>query len=107
MKNSGGWGNKKGTRQDRGYGKFWGKLRKHAINRDKGLCQVCLRSGRLKSFDEVDHIKPKAFGGQDELENLQCICSECHQLKTSDEAASAKGYRIRPVVGSDGWPVDR
>lgn len=31
---------------------------------------------------EVDHIKPKALGGQDEWDNTQSLCSECHKAET-------------------------
>lgn len=29
----------------------------------------------------LDHIKPKALGGSDELENLQVLCRECNLTK--------------------------
>ena len=71
------------TTTQRGYGAAWRKLRKIVIARDSGLCQVCLSSGFVKSFDEVDHITPKAKGGSDDLNNLQCICKPCHKAKTA------------------------
>ncbi|HCL5939948.1 TPA: HNH endonuclease [Citrobacter freundii] len=35
--------------------------------------------------ETVDHIKPKAHGGTDDLSNLESICSGCHKAKTARE----------------------
>ena len=59
------------TASDRGYGYKWQKLRELVIRRDKGLCQECLRLGFVTAGSDVDHIKSKAKGGTDDLENLQ------------------------------------
>jgi 5-methylcytosine-specific restriction protein A len=40
---------------------------------------------------EVDHITPKAEGGNDDEANLQALCSPCHAAKTKQE--SARGIR--------------
>ena len=32
-----------------------------------------------------DHILPKSAGGNDEIENIQAVCIECHYLKTTTE----------------------
>lgn len=61
------------------------------LRRDKGLCQVCLASGKFRPATQVDHIRPKAVGGTDADENLQAICAACHQVKTAGEATAAKG----------------
>ncbi|MFA9231850.1 MAG: HNH endonuclease [Microgenomates group bacterium] len=91
----------KGTRHERGYGSQWVKARKLIIARDGGLCQPCLRKGRPTPFDEVDHIVPKAHGGTDHHDNLQCICETCHRDKTlADE-----GKRAKTMIGVDGWPI--
>ena len=37
---------------------------------------------------EVDHIVPRISGGTDEFENMQLICLNCHQTKTTYEAQS-------------------
>ena len=74
----------------RGYGSHWKKLRRVVIQRDGGLCQPCRQAGRITSFDEVDHIVPKAEGGTNSHDNLQCICDHCHKTKTQQEAARAR-----------------
>lgn len=105
-KQAGGWKGNRGTRQERGYGAEWQRIRKAVIVRDMGLCQPCLREGKVTPFTEVDHIKPKSDGGTDDHDNLQCICSPCHKDKTSIEGARAQGYRPRKTIGPDGWPVE-
>lgn len=52
---------------------------------------------------EVDHIKPKASGGTDELSNLRAINKECHKKKTAAE----QGKTLKPIIhiGLDGYPI--
>jgi 5-methylcytosine-specific restriction protein A len=93
------------TRHERGYGAAWVKRRAAVLARDLHLCQPCLTHGRYKTATQVDHITPKASGGTDDLDNLQSICTACHNDKTKAEAAEAQGRKLRCVVGPDGWPV--
>lgn len=76
----------RGTSTQRGYGAFWRRLRAQVLDRDQGLCQPCLKAGRVTAAREVDHIKAKARGGTDELANLQAICLPCHRAKTARES---------------------
>jgi 5-methylcytosine-specific restriction enzyme A len=76
----------RGTRQQRGYGAMWQKLRKRILTRDNGLCQPCRRRGRIKAASHVDHIVNKARGGTDRESNLESICRDCHALKTGRES---------------------
>lgn len=100
-----GWGNT--SRHERGYGRTWDKLRLTILARDKHLCQVCLKAGRITVATEVDHIKPKAKGGTDDHDNLQSICTDCHTDKTAQEAAEAQGRTVRakPKYDKDGFPI--
>lgn len=84
----------------RGYGYAWQKLRKRALWRDKGLCQSCLKQGRTREAKDVDHIKRKADGGEDHIDNLQSLCSECHEAKTARENGARK-----IAFGADGYPI--
>lgn len=81
---------RRSTRHERGYGSEWEKIRKRILSRDKGLCQVCKANDRVSVARQVDHIIPKAEGGQDEDDNLQSICITCHQLKTAAEATRGR-----------------
>ena len=73
------------TSTERGYGAEWRKLRARVLSRDKGLCQVCLKSGKYTPAKEVDHIVPKSQGGTDDINQLQAICVSCHRAKTASE----------------------
>lgn len=101
----------KESRQSRGYGAEWGKIRKLAIERDKGLCQVCLRGDRVTAFHAVDHIMSKSNAKKagwsetryEALANLQCLCEACHKAKTIKE--TGKTYTPQVQIGLDGYPV--
>jgi len=58
--------------------------------------------GRPTLATEVHHVKAKADGGTDDLENLVSICRDCHDKAT----AEAKGHKWRPTIGIGGWPLD-
>lgn len=90
------------NRHAQGYGTSWDKLRKYVIDRDKGLCQHCLPKGRVRVGNQCDHIKPKAQGGTDDLDNLQLLCRPCHDRKSLRD----RGYRVKPSTGADGWPIE-
>ncbi|MFI2810153.1 HNH endonuclease [Microbulbifer sp. JSM ZJ756] len=85
------WQKRKGTDTERGYGYRWRKRRLVVIRKDKGLCQSCLKAGLAVQGSHVDHIKPKAQGGTDDLENLQLLCKPCHLRKTAQEGGGARG----------------
>ena len=52
--------------------------RKNILRRDGHRCQYC---GRNDVPLTVDHIVPKARGGEDAWENLVCACIECNNKK--------------------------
>lgn len=79
------------SRHERGYGYHWEKLRVVILRRDAGLCQPCKAAGRLTPGKIVDHIKPKAEGGDDDMDNLQVICKPCHTMKTAVESSRGGG----------------
>lgn len=76
------------TSSQRGYGAQWRKLRAIALERDRYLCQECLKKGLYVSATTVDHIIAKAHGGSDDLSNLQSLCDVCHKTKTAKERLS-------------------
>lgn len=84
-------GDNRGSRQERGYGAAWDKLRRIILKRDCGLCQPCLKLGRTTEAKQVDHIVQKSDGGTDDESNLQGICIACHRTKTAAEAAHGRG----------------
>lgn len=62
--------------------KFSQSERETIYNRSEGRCGIC---GRFVPYGEftVDHIVPLAKGGKNDLDNLQCACKSCNQLKGS------------------------
>ena len=86
------WQSYKGSSKSRGYGYAWNKLRLKALERDRHLCQMCLKRGVYTTATDVDHIIPLAQGGSDAMENLQSLCHECHKQKTCQERLNNKNY---------------
>lgn len=101
------WG--KDSRQSRGYGAEWDKLRLVILKRDYGICQPCKKLGRPHPGNHVDHIvskaKAKTLGWTKEQvdaeSNLQCINAKCHEAKSKAE----RGFKDRVTIGIDGYPV--
>lgn len=106
------WGSK--SRQERGYGAEWDRLRKKVIERDKGLCQACIKEGRVTPGKDVDHVvsraRAKQLGWSKErtecLANTQYLCRPCHLAKTEREQGKTK-HAPRPTYGADGWPIEQ
>ncbi len=46
--------------------------------RDGNKCVKCNSTNKLS----IDHIKPRAEGGMNDDNNLQTLCSKCHDKKT-------------------------
>ena len=61
-----------------------GSIRWEVLKRSKGRCEVCGISNDKKAL-EVDHIKPRANGGSDELHNLQALCYSCNSMKRNKD----------------------
>lgn len=100
------------SRQSRGYGAEWDKVRAQVVKRDKGLCQACLAKGRATIGREVDHKVQKADAKRmrwtqaqyDHPSNLWLLCTPCHDHKTATD--NGRVYRPKVQVGLDGWPLD-
>lgn len=71
--------------QGRG-GRPWRRKRDAVMKRDRYLCVPCGKKGRTTEGTEVDHVVNVAEGGTDDVSNLQTICTECHLLKSQEEA---------------------
>lgn len=59
-------------------------LRAFIMERDGGVCQLCLSPVRVDvdsshpRFPHLDHIIPMSLGGSDEAENLRLACAQCN-----------------------------
>ncbi|MGP9018899.1 HNH endonuclease [Streptomyces sp. BR1] len=58
-------------------------------DRGSAWCDWCLGTFPADGVD-VDHVRPLSLGGEDVDSNVQVLCHECHQLKTSTEFGSAR-----------------
>ena len=99
----------KTSRQSRGYGAEWDKLRNQILQRDGYMCHCPDCKGRLLPAHEVDHIKPKAWfrsgkakGNPDDPSNLRAVNRDCHKRLTLKQ----RGYRPAVRVGLDGFPME-
>jgi 5-methylcytosine-specific restriction endonuclease McrA len=74
----------------------WRKIRQRVIDRD-GCCQACGTEQMLT----VDHIVPRRLGGDDNMDNLQVLCSGCNSSKGGRFFESP---RIPPTLPSSFYP---
>jgi 5-methylcytosine-specific restriction endonuclease McrA len=65
----------------------WEPARQFVISRANGLCEHCTKRGKVKAGKEVDHIIELTNGNKHlweiayNPENLQLLCSDCHNQK--------------------------
>lgn len=60
------------------------KLRHQVFQRDGYRCRECGATNKQTRL-HVDHIKPVAKGGTNDLSNLQTLCEDCNRAKYTDE----------------------
>ena len=65
------------------------------------LCVECERRGIIRQATQLDHTVALVNKGKDEDSNRQGLCEACHRDKTARDL----GYRPRPVIGPDGFPI--
>jgi 5-methylcytosine-specific restriction protein A len=107
-----GWKHDRRSRQARGYGKEWDRIRPVILKRDTYLCRCddCERDGTIKPATQVDHRISKAdwlrrFGNLDRVDdpsNLRAINAKCHERKSLRE----KGLTVRSGADASGLPTD-
>ena len=78
------------------------KMRRRRLEAAGWLCADCKEAGRVTAADEIDHIRPLALGGEDVDANCRALCTACHERRTAEQF----GFRQRPTIGADGWPVE-
>lgn len=66
-------------------GKGWIKSRNRywLVNVLEKPCCQCGEKDKRRL--QVDHIRPRALGGSDDFDNLQVLCTRCHQRKTKKD----------------------
>jgi 5-methylcytosine-specific restriction enzyme A len=73
--------------------------RKYVLDNEP-LCRGCAAKGRLRRATQVDHIKRLVDGGNNDPDNLQPLCKDCHDAKTATENGS-----VKVTIGVDGYAV--
>jgi 5-methylcytosine-specific restriction protein A len=64
----------------------WKQLRDACLARDYNQCVACTGTNRLTAH----HLKPRAEGGADVLDNLLTLCGSCHsRLERGDHDVRA------------------
>ena len=87
--------------------KFTKEFKEMVLEKSKKKCAACKCCLKVKKYDilaagaarqrkpedaratsvafEIDHIRPLANGGTNQIDNLQALCKSCHQDKTANE----------------------
>jgi len=55
-------------------------LRKRVFERDNFICQKCKEEDKSCKKLEAHHKIPLVFGGEDNMDNLITLCSDCHHF---------------------------
>lgn len=85
---------------ERGYDWDWTKLASW-YRREHPFCEECARRGIVEAAKVVDHIIPVADAPELrlEVENLQSLCSGCHNVwKRRMEAYARAANQIRKLI---------
>jgi hypothetical protein len=70
---------------------YWERVRDYVVERDRLRCQACRKRGKRKELT-VHHIIPRAYGGNEELDNLITLHFACHDY------VEAQGFRTRAEI---------
>jgi len=79
----------------------WQRVREYVIQRAQGLCEECVRQGRVEAGTEVDHIQPLTESNWRDWniaynpDNLQLLCRECHAARHGGDSGLSRF--IEPV----------
>lgn len=73
------------SRQDRGYGAEWERLRREVLEEEDHICRYCGRPATT-----VDHMVPKFQGGTDDRGNLCACCRSCQASKAGREGNAGR-----------------
>ena len=65
-----------GVEYQNGDAKGFYNVKQAVLSRDDYTCQIC---GKTEGKLEVHHIVFKSNGGSDRMDNLVCLCKDCHE----------------------------
>ncbi len=72
---------------------------------EEPLCRHCLERGIIRVAIVPDHIIPLATGGTDDESNIQCLCEDCHSIKTVSEASNLAAANHPEWLGLSAIPL--
>ena len=78
--------------------KFTKAKREELLIKFNRQCNIC--NCKIEKKFHIDHIKPLASGGNNNDENLQVLCIECHHEKTKQENEEHSYLRISETGSS-------
>lgn len=73
----------------------WKQICRAALKRCKLKCEHCLNPLVRRKY-QFDHILAVALGGQNVLENVQVLCTSCHNMKTKKDMILIRAARRIP-----------
>ncbi|MBQ2637439.1 MAG: HNH endonuclease [Methanobrevibacter sp.] len=71
-----------GVEYQNGDAKGFYNVKQAVLSRDDYTCQIC---GKTEGKLEVHHIVFKKQGGSDRMDNLVCLCKDCHEKIHNDK----------------------
>jgi len=86
----------RGTTTERGLGWSYQRKRARIIERDHGICWLCNQAGA----ETVDHVVPRARGGDDSDANLRAAHAACNMSRGARIVRAPKTHgRREPKTG--------
>lgn len=71
--------------------------RQQVYNKYNGHCAYCGKKITIKDM-QVDHIKPIAGGGTDDLNNLNPSCRLCNHYKRAEPLEIFRSWKLAGIV---------
>ena len=62
-------------------------IRQKVYEKAGGKCLMCHKQlqndnpKNMKTYMTIDHIYPKSKGGENDINNYQCLCQKCNRIK--------------------------
>jgi 5-methylcytosine-specific restriction endonuclease McrA len=90
---------------------------KHAVREllwqaQGGVCACCdrrlvsrYRYPRSGDHDTLEHVQPRAFGGEDKLGNLVLLTRKCNMRKGQRWPTALEVERLQSINDRLGWPT--
>jgi DNA replication protein DnaC len=71
---------------------FTKEVKAQVLNKSTNKCATCKE--KLSTAYQIDHIKPLAGGGSNEIDNLQALCMKCHKDKCEKDTQNDDYFKV-------------